>query len=258
MKIISFNANGIRSAARKSFFVWLQQEEPDVVCLQETRAQLEQLQPDPLFFPSGYHCTYVAADKKGYSGVAIYAKRPPLHVVTSIGCPHCDSEGRYVQYDYSNFSVVSLYLPSGTGGELRQAVKYQVLDTLKDHFKRARGSKKTLIICGDFNIAHRPIDLKNWRSNQTNSGFLPEERAWMDELFGTMGYVDAFRTLNSQPEQYTWWSNRGQARRNNVGWRIDYQVISPDLINHLDSASIYTEQPFSDHAPVIITYTGLT
>lgn len=258
MKVISFNANGIRASARKGFYEWLQQEQADVVCIQETKAQIDQLQQDPRYFPEGYHCEYVDALKKGYSGVAIYARQVPTNIIKGFGCDYCDSEGRYLQFDFPTLSVISLYLPSGTSGELRQAVKYRVLDAFAQQLLALRASKKDLIICGDFNIAHHPIDLKNWRNNQTNSGFLPDERAWLDHIFDELGYVDAFRILNKEPDEYTWWSQRGQARANNVGWRIDYQVISPSLVDKLRSVSIYRDTPLSDHAPLVMTYEGVS
>lgn len=257
MKIITFNANGIRSAANKGFYNWLKNQEADFVCIQETKAQIEQLDKN-IFFPENYHCEYYDALKKGYSGVAIYAKHKPLQVIKGLGFPHCDTEGRYIQFDYANFSIVSIYLPSGTSGDERQEVKYNFLDKLKDHLITLNKQNKELIICGDYNIAHQNIDIKNWKSNQKNSGFLPRERAWLDELFGPMGYTDAFRIVNQEANQYTWWSNRANAWANNVGWRIDYQVISKGLINNVDSVAIYRENKFSDHAPLIITYKDLS
>ena len=214
MKVISFNANGIRAAARKGFYSWLAQEQADFVCIQETKAQRDQLEAIPDYFPAGYHCDYFDAEKKGYSGVAIYARKPPIAIQKGFGCQYCDTEGRYLQFDYPGLTV----------------------------------------ICGDYNIAHRNIDLKNWRGNQKNSGFLPEERAWLDHVFDTIGLVDAFRVLNQEPDQYTWWSMRQRAWEKNVGWRIDYQMITPGLVSALQTVSIYREQPFSDHAPLIMTY----
>lgn len=254
MKIISFNANGIRSAAQKGFYSWLDQQNADFVCIQETKAHTHQLEPKSLFFPESYTCDYADAQKKGYSGVAIYARRPPQQIIKHIGFHHCDDEGRYLQFDYPTFSVISLYLPSGTTGEERQAVKFSCLDHMAQHFNKLKQQGRELIICGDYNIAHKPIDLKNWRSNQKNSGFLPEERAWLDNLFGPLGFIDAFRVINQEEAQYTWWSNRGQAWANNVGWRIDYQVITPGLKETIRDVSIYREHKFSDHAPLIITY----
>ncbi len=257
VKIISFNANGIRSAARKGFFEWLATQKADMVCIQETKAQHEQLHPDPLYFPEGYDCEYVDAVKKGYSGVALFSRVKPLSVVSKLGFDISDEEGRYVQFDYPHLSVVSLYLPSGTSGDVRQVVKYDFLERFGKHLMQLKALGKALIICGDLNIAHHPIDIKNWRGNQKHSGFLPEERAWLDQLFGPMGFVDAFRLRNKEANEYTWWSNRGQARANNVGWRIDYQVITPDLAESVGAVSIYREQFFSDHAPLIIEYEGI-
>ncbi|MDP3705706.1 MAG: exodeoxyribonuclease III [Legionellaceae bacterium] len=254
MKIMTFNANGIRSAARKGFYTWLAEQNADFVCIQETKAQIDQLIPEALYFPTPYFCEYYDAEKKGYSGVAIYAREKPTQIVKGMGFTHCDTEGRYIQFDYPEFCVISLYLPSGTSGDTRQGVKFDFLDQFAKNLTNLRAAGRELILCGDYNIAHKKIDLKNWRGNQKNSGFLPEERAWMDELFGPMGFVDAFRVINQEEEQYTWWSNRGQAYANNVGWRIDYQVITPGLVNRLKSVEIYRETKFSDHAPLVITY----
>ena len=256
MKVISFNANGIRAAARKGFYQWLEQQNADFVCIQETKAQVEQLIPDPSFFPNGYHCDYFDAIKKGYSGVAIYARQKPLAISKGMGFDYCDNEGRYIQFDYPNLSVISLYLPSGTSGVGRQDVKYDFLERFAKHLVELKNAGRELIICGDYNIAHKKIDLKNWRGNQKNSGFLPDERAWLDVLFGNMGFVDAFRLKNQEEEQYTWWSNRGQAWEKNVGWRIDYQVITPGLTNSVLAVDIFRGIRFSDHAPVSIEYEG--
>ena len=256
MKVISFNANGIRAAARKGFYQWLEQQNADFVCIQETKAQVEQLIPDPSFFPNGYHCDYFDAVKKGYSGVAIYARQKPLVISKGMGFDYCDNEGRYIQFDYPNLSVISLYLPSGTSGVGRQDVKYDFLDRFAKHLIELKNAGRELIICGDYNIAHKKIDLKNWRGNQKNSGFLPDERAWLDVLFGSMGFVDAFRLKNQEEEQYTWWSNRGQAWEKNVGWRIDYHVITPGLTDSVLAVDIFRGIRFSDHAPVSIEYQG--
>lgn len=254
MKVISFNANGIRAAARKGFYTWLAQENADFICIQETKAHQNQLQDYAEYFPSGYHCEYVDAEKKGYSGVAIYARKQPLKVHKGFGCQYCDGEGRYLQFDYPRLTIVSLYLPSGSSGPERQAVKIQVLERFIQQLESLKNQGKEVIICGDYNIAHQNIDLKNWRSNQKNSGFLPEERAWLDKVFGPLGFVDAFRVLNQAADQYTWWSLRQRAWEKNVGWRIDYQVITPGLVPYLKTVQIYREQPFSDHAPLIMTY----
>lgn len=256
MKVISFNANGIRSASRKGFYAWLEQQHADFVCIQETKAQHEQLKADALFFPNEFYCEYVDAVKKGYSGVAIYARQKPLSIINTLGFESCDTEGRYLQFDYPEFSIASIYFPSGTSGEARQAVKYEFLDKITEHFKTLNASGRALILCGDYNIAHQKIDLKNWRGNQKNSGFLPEERAWMDTLLGPLGFVDAFRIRNMAAEEYTWWSNRGQARANNVGWRIDYQMVTSTIAASVEDVSIYRETFFSDHAPLVIDYHG--
>lgn len=254
MRIITLNINGIRAAARKGFFSWMVRQKADVVCLQETRVQHDQIKSDPVYFPRNYHFYNFAAERKGYSGVAIYTKRKPRAVVYGLNWPDCDLEGRYLRVDFNQMSVVSLYLPSGTSGDQRQAFKYDFMQRFSDVLLQHKRSKREFIICGDWNIAHKKIDLKNWRSNQKNSGFLPQERAWMDWVFEESGYVDAFRLVNQEQEQYTWWSNRGQAWAKNVGWRIDYQVITPGLCNRVKRAVIYKNKRFSDHAPLIIDY----
>jgi len=253
MRITTFNANGIRSAARKGYFDWQASQNADVVCLQETKAQAYQIQ-DPLYWPEGYSCYYLDAEKKGYSGVALYARTEPDDIIQGLGWPDMDAEGRYLEARFGKLSVVSLYLPSGSSSEERQQVKFSFLDRFTPYLRECAKSGRDYIICGDWNIAHKPIDLKNWRSNQKNSGFLPEERAWMDALFGPAEWVDAFRAINQEPDQYTWWSNRGQARAKNVGWRIDYQVVSPGLKDTIRAASIYTGERFSDHAPLTLEY----
>jgi len=253
MRIITLNVNGIRAAARKGFFDWLPTQNADVICLQETKAQEHQL-TDEIFCPQGYHCYYFDAEKKGYSGVAIYSKQKPDNITRGLGWAPADNEGRYIQADFGDLSVASLYLPSGTSGDERQAFKYQFLDFYLPVLKEQLQTKRRWIITGDWNIAHKKIDLKNWRGNQKHSGFLPEERAWLDKLFDEVGYVDAFRVVNQEEDQYTWWSNRGQAWAKNVGWRIDYQMVSPNLKTKIQSVSIYKNERFSDHAPLIIDY----
>ncbi len=252
-RIITVNLNGIRSAAKKGFFTWLRDQHADVVCVQEVKAQEADL-ADALFKPDGYDSYFHFAEKKGYSGVGLYTRHKPVSVLRGLGWPSADQEGRYVEANLGEVTVISLYMPSGTSGEERQAVKFDFLKRFAEHLDALRQQHKELIICGDWNIAHRQIDLKNWRGNQKNSGFLPEERAWMDELFGAMHFVDAFRVVNQQEEQYTWWSNRGQAWTKNVGWRIDYQVITPGLRDKVRSVSIFKDQRFSDHAPLTIDY----
>jgi len=252
-KIITCNTNGIRAAARKGFFEWLQSARADVVCIQETRAQVHQLE-DPVFHPRGYHCYYNDAIKKGYSGTAIYSRVKPRKVTSRLGWEPLDGEGRYLQVDFDKFSVISLYLPSGSSGEEAQARKYRFMDVFYEHLKTLRRKRREFVICADWNICHREIDLRNWRSNQKNSGFLPDERAWLDRVFGELNYLDSFRLVNQEPDQYTWWSNRGQAWAKNVGWRLDYQLITPGLENRVVDASIYTAERFSDHAPQIMEF----
>lgn len=253
MRIMTFNCNGIRAAARKGFFDWLQGQDVDVVCLQETKAQESQLS-DPVFHPEGFDCHYFDAQKKGYSGTALFSRKTPDKVSRGIGCEIADTEGRYVQADYPGLSIASLYLPSGSAGEERQARKMKFLDFYIEFMRKLRRKRREFIICGDWNICHKPIDIRNWKANQKNSGFLPEERAWLDTLYDEVGYVDAFRVVNQEPEQYSWWSMRGQARAKNVGWRLDYHVVTPGLKDKVRSAQIYTGDNFSDHAPVILEY----
>ena len=252
-RVISLNANGIRAAARKGFFDWMATQEADVVCVQETKAQVHQL-TDAVFSPAGYHCYYEDAEKKGYSGTAIYTRHEPRKVVHGYGDPEFDAEGRYLEVQLGGINIVSLYLPSGSSSDERQAAKYRCLESFTAHLKNLQRRRAEYVICGDWNIAHKEIDLKNWRGNRKNSGFLPEERAWLDEVFGRHRYTDAFRTIEQPPDQYTWWSNRGRAWDNNVGWRIDYQVVTPGLGDRVTRTEIYKEQRFSDHAPLIMDY----
>lgn len=256
-RVITANLNGIRSAARKGFFEWMVDQDADVVCIQETKAQRNQLD-EFVFHPAGYHNFFHDAEKKGYSGTAIYSKREPDKVIVGLDMADVDAEGRYLEARFGRTRVVSLYLHSGSSSEERQQVKFDFMKRFMPVMKKMRKSRCNYIICGDWNIAHKKIDLKNWRGNQKNSGFLPEERQWMDELFtpspkGT-GFVDAFRVVNQEEDHFTWWSNRGQAWTKNVGWRIDYQVITPGLAKKVKSAAIYKDQRFSDHAPLTIDY----
>ena len=253
MRVITVNVNGIRAAARKGFFGWMLKQDADVVCLQELKAQPDQIEDD-VFHPPGYYRYIHSAEKKGYSGVAIYSRHKPNKVTVGLGWDDFDREGRYLQLDFDNLSVVSLYLPSGSSSEERQRAKFDFLDRFTPVLKSLRRKHREFLICGDWNIAHKQIDLKNWRSNQKNSGFLPEERAWMDWLLKDAGYTDAFRAINQQADQYTWWSNRGQAWAKNVGWRIDYHVVTPKLGEQVQAADIYKDERFSDHAPLTIDY----
>lgn len=253
MRVITLNANGIRAAAKKGFFSWLSRQRADVVCLQETKAQIDQL-TDSIFHPKSFHCHYHSAQRKGYSGVALFSRREPDDVVVGLGWPELDEEGRCLEVKLGNLSVVSLYAPSGTSGDERQQFKYKFMERFLPYLKTLAKSGREYIVCGDWNIAHKNIDLKNWRSNRKNSGFLPEERQWLDQVFETAGFVDAFRLVNDKPEQYTWWSNRGRSWEKNVGWRIDYQIITQGLASKVKGEKIYKAKRFSDHAPLTIDY----
>ncbi|MDH3978252.1 MAG: exodeoxyribonuclease III [Gammaproteobacteria bacterium] len=253
MRIITFNANGIRAAARKGFFTWLSRQKADVVCIQETKAQIHQLE-DPIFSPKNFHCYYEDAEKKGYSGVALYCRQEPDEIIRGYGSAEFDAEGRYIEARFGNLSIVSLYAPSGSSSEDRQAAKFRFMDEFDTHLQGMLGNARQSLICGDWNIAHKEIDLKNWRTNRKNSGFLPEERAWMDRLFDDHQFVDTFREVEPGPDMYTWWSNRGNARENNVGWRIDYQIATPGLAGTATRARVYKDKWFSDHAPLIMDY----
>lgn len=252
-KVITTNLNGIRSATSKGFFTWLQNQNADVICVQEIKAQEPDLQKLGNLL-ANYHSHFHYAEKKGYSGVGIYSRQQPKEVITGLGFETADKEGRYVAIDIGGLWVASLYMPSGTSGVERQNIKFDFLKRYAHYLKEIDKTSNEYIICGDWNIAHKQIDLKNWRANQKNSGFLPEERAWLDTLFNELNYVDAFREINRDSEQYTWWSHRGRAREKNVGWRIDYQIITPGLKSMIKSAEIYTAEHFSDHAPLIMEY----
>jgi len=253
LRIMTLNVNGIRSACAKGFWPWMMRQDPDVVCLQEVRCDEASL-PAACRAPEGLHGYFHAAAKPGYSGVALYSRRRPDAVHHGLGWPDLDPEGRYLQADFGKLSVISLYLPSGSSGEHRQAVKFDFLNRLTEHLKSLRRRRREYVICGDLNIAHKEIDLKNWRANQKNSGFLPEERAWLDALFSSGGFVDAFRVINQSEGQYTWWSNRGRAYENNVGWRLDYHVVTSGLQDKVRQVAIYKAQKFSDHAPLTVDY----
>jgi exodeoxyribonuclease-3 len=253
MRIITLNVNGIRAAERKGFYDWLPRANADVVCLQEVRAH-KSITDDELFRPKGYHTFYCDAERKGYSGVAIYSRKKPNKVTCGLGWDHADKEGRYIQADFDNLSVASIYLPSGGSGEERQEIKFDFLKRYKKVLQKQIKSGVNFVVCGDINIVHKEIDIKNWKSNQKNSGCLPEERAWLDNLFDGQGWVDAFRVVETGADQYTWWSNRGRAWDNNVGWRIDYQIVSPLMKNKITKASVYKAKRFSDHSPLIVDY----
>jgi len=255
MKIITLNLNGIRSAARKGFFAWMARSGADVVCVQELKAQAADLTPEmrgPGSFQGFFHC----ADKKGYSGVGLYCRRVPDRVVEGIGIRDIDGEGRYLRADFGRLSVVSVYLPSGSAGPHRQKIKFRFMDHFFPHLKHLAAEGREMLLCGDWNIAHQEIDLKNWRANQKNSGFLPEERAWISRVFDELGWVDVYRRLHPDAtgDSYTWWSNRGQAWAKNVGWRIDYHIATPKLAARARHAAVYKRKRFSDHAPLTVEY----
>ena len=253
LRIITLNLNGIRSAAKKGLFAWLARQRADVVCLQEEKAQPGDMSPEitePANFQSFFHC----ANKRGYSGVGLYTRRLPAKVTEGIGIADIDHEGRYLRADFDKLSVISVYLPSGSSGPERQQVKFAFMERFFPYLRRLRNEGREIVLCGDWNIAHKEIDLRNWRGNRKNSGFLPEERAWLTRVFDELGWVDVFRRIDPRPEQYTWWSNRGQAWAKNVGWRIDYQIATPKLAAAGKRVKIYKEQRFSDHAPLIIDY----
>jgi exodeoxyribonuclease-3 len=253
MRIITLNLNGIRAAASKGFFDWLKRQGADIVCVQETKAQQPQLSPEMLA-PGSYHGYFYDAARKGYAGVALYSRVEPDKVHFGFGSKEHDDEGRYLQADFGKLSVISLYLPSGSAGPHRQESKYRFMDHFLPVLKKLRRNGREYILCGDWNIAHKEIDLKNWRSNRKNSGFLPEERDWLTRVLDDLGWVDVFRTLNDKPDQYTWWSNRGQAWAKNVGWRIDYQLATPGIARKARKERIFKDKRFSDHAPLIIDY----
>ena len=259
MRIVSFNANGLRSAASKGFFDWFGTQDADLLCVQETKAQEHQL-AGPAFLPEGYRAFFRdATTKKGYSGVAIYSKREPDEVRTALGHAPFDDEGRYIEARFGNLSVVSFYIPSGSSGELRQGFKFEIMDWLRPILDQWLRSGRDYVLCGDWNIVRSELDIRNWKSNQKNSGCLPPERDWLNGLCAGGegdgdGWVDTYRALHADGQDYTWWSNRGAARANNVGWRIDYQFVTPSLRGKLLACSIHPQPRFSDHAPFVVDY----
>jgi exodeoxyribonuclease-3 len=253
MRIVTLNVNGLRSAAAKGFTSWMRRQKADIVCLQEIKAREEDL-PKALLAPRGLHAFFHPAEKRGYAGVAIYARKEPDKVVLGLGIADIDAQGRFIQADFGNLSVISIYLPSGSSGEEAQARKFSFMERFLPRLEQMRACGREIVLCGDWNIAHKEIDLRNWRSNRKNSGFLPEERAWMTEIFGRVGWMDVFRCIDCRPDQYTFWSNRGDAYNKNVGWRIDYQVATPGIARRARDCSIYKGKRFSDHAPLIIDY----
>lgn len=253
LTIISANVNGIRSAYQKGFEDYIAASGADIVCVQELKAQEADLSSN-MQRPHGMYGVWHCAEKRGYSGVAIYSKQQPDRTQIGMGIEAFDREGRFVRADFGQLSVISLYLPSGTSAPERQDFKYQFLDAFYPMLQSLRAEGRDVVVCGDWNIAHQNIDLKNWKGNQKNSGFLPEERAWLSKVIQELGWVDIWRTLYPEIAGYTWWSNRGQAYSKDVGWRIDYQMVTPELAQKAISASVYKEQKFSDHAPLVVSY----
>jgi exodeoxyribonuclease-3 len=258
LRIITANLNGIRSAAKKGFFEWAHTQNPDILCIQELKAQEADLD-GALLSPNGYHGFFQYAQKKGYSGVGLYSKQKPDSVKIGFDNGEFDAEGRYVEARFGNLIVISAYFPSGSSAPERQEAKFRFLDLFMPHIEALKKEGLEIILCGDINIAHKEIDLKNWKGNIKNSGFLPEEREWMTQLFDRVGFVDVYRHLhpNTEDECYTWWSQRGQAYAKNVGWRIDYQIATPAIGTKAQRVEIYKSEKFSDHAPLIVDYDNL-
>ena len=247
MKVLSYNVNGIRAALNKDFSHWLKATEADVVCIQETKALASQVDT-AIFDDLGYHHYWFSAQKKGYSGVAILCKKKPNNVVYGSGIDHMDFEGRILRADFDEVSIISLYLPSGTN-IARLEYKFQFMDEFQTYINKLKVAYPNLIICGDYNICHQAIDIHDPVRNKNTSGFLPEEREWLDQ-FMKSGFVDSFRLLNSEPHQYSWWSYRANARANNKGWRIDYALVSKPLKTKIERSFILPEAKHSDHCPV--------
>lgn len=255
LRIISANLNGIRSATKKGFMEWMAHQQADFICVQELKAQRADLEP-AILAPKGLNAYFHHAEKKGYSGSGIFTPHTVDHVQLGFGNSEFDAEGRYVEVRVGKLSVVSVYMPSGSSSPERQEAKFRFLDAFLPHLIALKQSGQHTLLCGDVNIAHQEIDLKNWKGNLKNSGFLPAERAWLSTLFTKIGYVDVYRQLEPQASDtcYTWWSQRGQAYAKNVGWRIDYQIATLDLAQSGRQAKVFKEQRFSDHAPLIVEY----
>ena len=255
LRIISANLNGIRSAVKKGFLPWAVKQQADFICMQELKAQRDDLE-DTILNPDGLHGYFHHAEKKGYSGCGIYTPHKPDDVLYGYGNDEFDAEGRYVEARFKTLSVISVYMPSGSSSPERQEAKYRYLDSFLPHLIKLKKTGREIVLCGDVNIAHHEIDLKNWKGNVKNSGFLPEERAWLSNLFDKVGYVDVYRKIEPEASEtcYTWWSNRGQAYAKNVGWRIDYQIATPEIAKSAQKTAVYKDERFSDHAPLIVDY----
>jgi exodeoxyribonuclease-3 len=253
LRIVSLNLHGIRSAHKKGLEPWLQAHAPDVLCVQELKAQQADLD-ESLSTLAGAAGHFHFAEKKGYSGVGLYSRKSPQAVRSGFGSDEFDAEGRYVEADFGKLTVISVYVPSGSASPERQQAKFRFIERFDAHLQALKATGREIVLCGDWNIAHQAVDLKNWKSNQKNSGFLPEERAWLTRIFDDHGFVDVFRKLDQRAEQYTWWSARGQAWANNVGWRLDYQIATPGIAQTARAVAIHTASRFSDHAPLTVDY----
>jgi len=255
LRIISANLNGIRSAAKKGFIPWAVQQQADFICMQELKAQEADLD-EAIMRPGGLLGFFHCAEKKGYSGCGIYTPHQPDDIIYGFGNPEFDAEGRYVEARFKTLSVISVYMPSGSSSPERQEAKFRYLEAFMPHLIELKRSGREIVLCGDVNIAHHEVDLKNWKGNLKNSGFLPEERAWLTRLFSEIGYVDVYRKLEPETTDacYTWWSQRGQAYAKNVGWRIDYQIATAKIAGSAKTTSIYKQERFSDHAPLVVDY----
>lgn len=249
-RIISYNVNGIRAAQKKGLLDWMRAAQPDILCLQETKAQPEQIETN-LYEELGYHCYYFSAQKKGYSGVAIMSKEKPDHIEYGCGIETGDFEGRIIRADFGDKSVISAYFPSGTTGDIRQDIKMAFLADMQEYLNKLQKTRPNLLVCGDYNICHEAIDIHNPVSNKKSSGFLPEEREWVTQFLAS-GFVDSFRHLNKEPHNYSWWSYRANARDNNKGWRIDYNMVTKNMEEQIERAAILPEAKHSDHCPILV------
>ena len=250
MKIITYNLNGIRSAISKGFYEWLEKESPDILCVQETKAQPDQIEINK-FKELGYHSYLHSAEKKGYSGVAIFSKMPADKVIIGIGFKAFDDEGRLFRADFGDLTIINSYFPSGTMGDIRQDVKMKYLDAVYDYISNLKNERPNLILSGDYNICHKAIDISNPQNKKGVSGFLPEERAWITKFLDN-GFVDAFRVFDQSANKYSWWSYRAGARGKNLGWRIDYHMVSAPMKDKLKNSKILSEIIMSDHCPVVV------